>query len=263
MPSVFKFIIILIMLIIIAVIGYIIYLYTQERKEENAVTEKKQATKMSVTHENKITEEQKTKLIEIVRKRLERLQNLDTFDTNELEVLSKIIEKKDNLNDWNNLVEFTKNEKAYGILNIAVFDYLYSIIAKRDKEKEVVKTIYLLDCLNGGVGVKRGVLDCLPKNLDITATLINILNNAIGTNKVMTDSTIKRACIDLASNGGYQALNWPAKQVIVRVILDNLADTVYNYKNTTILSDENKIYLRLLAIVISGKKYEEIVEENT
>lgn len=262
MPIIFKIVVIIIMLIILAVIGYIIYLYIQDRKEEIENTEKTQLTKISISHENKITESQKEKLIEIVKKRLSRLQNVDTLDSNELEVLSKIIEKKDFLVDWNKLIEITKNEKAYGILNIAVFDYLYSIITKKEKEEEVIKTIYLLDCLNGGVGIKKGELDCLPAKLDITATLINILNKAIGTNKVMSDSTIKRACIDLASNGGYKFLNWPAKQVIVRVILDNLADTVYNYKNTTILSDENKIYLRLLAVVLSGKEYKEIVKEN-
>ena len=77
----------------------------------------------------------------------------------------------------------------------------------------------------------------------------------------LTIQTVKRACLELISNGGYKDLNWPAKQVICRIILDNLAKSVYNYNNTeNMLSDENKIYLRLLSITLYNDNYSEIVE---
>ena len=77
----------------------------------------------------------------------------------------------------------------------------------------------------------------------------------------LTIQTVKRACLEFVSNGGYKDLNWPAKQVICRIILDNLAKSVYNYNNTeNMLSDENKIYLRLLSITLYNDNYSEIVE---
>ncbi len=233
----------------------------QKKKQKE---EKVQPIKMATTQDSNITNMQREKLVSIAKKRLESLKTTETLDTNELEILSKIIEKKEDLTEWNRLIEVTKNEKAYGIMNIATFDYLYSIIAKKDKENEVIDTIYLLDCINGGVGMKKGELDCFPKNLDINATIINLLNNTLNNkekSQKFNAQTIRRACLDLAANGGYKNVNWAAKQVAARVILDNLADVVYDYKNENILSDENKIYLRILAVLISGKDYKDIIEK--
>lgn len=267
MPNILKITIIIIMVLIAILIGYIAYLYKKE-SEKNKGEIKKNTTKNITVFKNqefnKITKKQKEILLIIVKSRLKALENAQRLDADELEILSKLIEKKEELENWNDLINLTKNEKAYGVLNAAVLDYLYLVIPKKELESKAVEVIYLLDCLNGGVQSKKGQLSIIPNNLDINATLIKILNNNLESedkkNK-LNPKSIKRACLELASNGGYKNLNWAAKQVIARIILDNLGDVIYDYDNLyKLLSDENKIYLRLLGMVIADKEYLQIIE---
>ena len=298
MPTILKVIITVIVFLIIGLVAYILYLYKQEKAQNLPVEEKQEkpkqekvkkekptyaekavtkALKKQKEEEVKVVQEpliaipvldwQKDLLIKITKERLLRIQNSDKIkklDADELEVLSKIIEKKNELVDWSTLVNLTRNQKTYGILNIAILDHLYINLPKKTMAEETIQTAYLLDTINGGIENGEGEVNYLPFNLDVNATLIKILNNDMeieNRKNRLTIQTVKRACLEFVSNGGYKDLNWPAKQVICRIILDNLAKSVYNYNNTeNMLSDENKIYLRLLSITLYNDNYSEIVE---
>lgn len=269
MPNILKITVIIIMILLVILIGYIVYLYKKEEQKDKGEKIKKSITTNTTPFKNQefntITKPQQNILLMITKSRLKALEKATKLDADELEVLSKIIEKKEELKTWNNLIELTKNEKTYGILNAATLDYLYSIITKKELKNEVVEIIYLLDCLNGGVSSKKGELLIIPNNLDINATLIKILDNNLNESdkkNKLNPNSIKRACLELASNGGYKNLNWAAKQVIARIILDNLGDVVYDYNNfSKILSDENKIYLRLLGMVVADEEYSQIIDD--
>ena len=303
MPTILKVIITVIVFLIIGLVAYILYLYKQEKAQNLPVEEKQEKPKQEKPKQEKVKKEkptyaekavtkalkkqkeeevevvqepliaipvldwQKDLLIKITKERLLRIQNSDKIkklDADELEVLSKIIEKKNELVDWSTLVNLTRNQKTYGILNIAILDHLYINLPKKTMAEETIQTAYLLDTINGGIENGEGEVNYLPFNLDVNATLIKILNNDMeieNRKNRLTIQTVKRACLEFVSNGGYKDLNWPAKQVICRIILDNLAKSVYNYNNTeNMLSDENKIYLRLLSITLYNDNYSEIVE---
>lgn len=267
MPKGLVAIIVFLIIAIIAVAAYLLKLMKSEEVEhKQAKIKKSQIQDAKLTKNDidlKITESQKSLLNIVAKERLSALSQSEKLDMDEIEILSKLIEKKEMLSSWNDLIDITKNVKTYGILNAAILDHIYKILPHKDKEQETIQTLYSLDCANGGVAFKKGAYKCLPENLDINATLIKILTATNVSNKNSVPShSIKRACLDLASNGGYQNLNWAAKQVIARTILDNLADDVYTSENfNKKLSDENKIYLRLLAIVLSNRPYEEIIKE--
>lgn len=273
MPAMLNIIVIVcvvIMILIVALIGYILYLYKNDPDSKSKKKEKQQIVpKIKTKKEEVLCQEwEKTLIIDIAKERLNRTMLSPTnkrLDENELDILAKIIEKKNEIVGWASIMEITQNEKTYGILNVAILDYLYKNVPKKEKENEVVKTAYLLDMINDGIIKNNSYQDYLPNNLDITATLIKLLNNDLEeenrTNKLNSQS-VKRACIDLVSNGGYKDLNWAARQVICRIILDVLGDVIYKYENTSkILSIESKIYIRLFAMVLSNKTYLEIVDE--
>lgn len=97
MPNILKITIIIIMVLIAILIGYIAYLYKKEI-EKNKGEIKKNTTKNITVFKNqefnKITKKQKEILLIIVKSRLKALENAQRLDADELEILSKLIEKR-------------------------------------------------------------------------------------------------------------------------------------------------------------------------
>ena len=281
MDSFFKFFLIF---IVISIVTLLVYFIIQQAK--NTRTFKKY---------NKIKGYQRKILLELVDDRIANIErHKKAVDEDELSILKKVESKLDTINHWDEFDKAVNDSRVYSFLNVAIMDYLYVADILKDDKNRIVNVLLLLDCLNGGVQFDNKKLLCFPENIDIQKTILLIINNQeelsenavnILSSPIATawkqaspdtyenykNSLIKTSFSDLISkdaitktqkeliNKKYlKDLSNPAKYVIYKIVIEVLSDIIYKCDNYKKLSENSKIYLRILTIVISNMNYDDL-----
>lgn len=280
MQNFFKYFLLLIIFIIISLVFYYIFMSIKNSK--------------TYQKNSKIKKWQKERLKKLLQERILNIQkNGKSINQDEKEVLINFVNNMDNINSWNEIDKIANDYRIYSFINVAIMDNLYlSDIDTTNSKNEFLQNLFILDCVNGGVRFEGKKPICYPENIDIKKTIQLIINNqeeltttqseiltSYVSNKwneyspetfekfkkehlenhfssLISDSAINKTLEELANKKYVKDLSNPARYVISKVIIEILSNIIYSGNDYKKLSENTKIYSRILASVIANEPYE-------
>ena len=280
MQNFFKYFLLLIMFIIISLVFYYIFMSIKNSK--------------AYQKNSKIKKWQKERLKKLLQERILSIQkNGKSINQDEKEVLTNFVNNIDDINSWNEIDKIANDYRIYSFINVAIMDNLYlSDIDTTNSKNEFLQNLFILDCVNGGVKFEGKKPICYPENIDIKKTIQLIINNqeeltttqseiltSYVSNKwneyspetfekfkkehlenhfssLISDSAIDKTLEELANKKYVKDLSNPARYVISKVIIEILSNIIYSGNDYKKLSENTKIYSRILASVVANEPYE-------
>lgn len=280
MQNFFKYFLLLIMFIIISLVFYYIFMSIKNSK--------------AYQKNSKIKKWQKERLKKLLQERILSIQkNGKSINQDEKEVLTNFVNNIDDINSWNEIDKIANDYRIYSFINVAIMDNLYlSDIDTTNSKNEFLQNLFILDCVNGGVKFEGKKPICYPENIDIKKTIQLIINNqeeltttqseiltSYVSNKwneyspetfekfkkehlknhfsfLISDSAINKTLEELANKKYVKDLSNPARYVISKVIIEILSNIIYSGNDYKKLSENTKIYSRILASVVANEPYE-------
>lgn len=280
MQNFFKYFLLLIIFIIISLVFYYIFMSIKNSK--------------TYQKNSKIKKWQKERLKKLLQERILNIQkNGKSINQDEKEVLINFVNNMDDINSWNEIDKIANDYRIYSFINVAIMDNLYlSDIDTTNSKNEFLQNLFILDCVNGGVRFEGKKPICYPENIDIKKTIQLIINNqeeltttqseiltSYVSNKwneyspetfekfkkehlenhfssLISDSAINKTLEELANKKYVKDLSNPARYVISKVIIEILSNIIYSGNDYKKLSENTKIYSRILASVIANEPYE-------
>lgn len=280
MQNFFKYFLLLIIFIIISLVFYYIFMSIKNSK--------------AYQKNSKIKKWQKERLKKLLQERILNIQkNGKSINQDEKEVLTNFVNNMDDINSWNEIDKIANDYRIYSFINVAIMDNLYlSDIDTTNSKNEFLQNLFILDCVNGGVKFEGKKPICYPENIDIKKTIQLIINNqeeltttqseiltSYVSNKwneyspetfekfkkehlenhfsyLISDSAINKTLEELANKKYVKDLSNPARYVISKVIIEILSNIIYSGNDYKKLSENTKIYLRILASVVANEPYE-------
>lgn len=280
MQNFFKYFLLLIIFIIISLVFYYIFISIKNSK--------------TYQKNSKIKKWQKERLKKLLQERILNIQkNGKSINQDEKEVLINFVNNMDDINSWNEIDKIANDYRIYSFINVAIMDNLYlSDIDTTNSKNEFLQNLFILDCVNGGVRFEGKKPICYPENIDIKKTIQLIINNqeeltttqseiltSYVSNKwneyspetfekfkkehlenhfssLISDSAINKTLEELANKKYVKDLSNPARYVISKVIIEILSNIIYSGNDYKKLSENTKIYSRILASVIANEPYE-------
>lgn len=285
MQDFFKYLIILILFIIVFLILFFIYSNIRNNK---------------IYHKNnKLQKWQKDRLLILIEDRIKRINNTNkTICEDEKNILNILLDKIKILNYWDELDNIINDTRVYYILNIVIMDHLYlSEINNNENKNKFLQNLFLLDCVNGGVKFEGKKPLFFPDNIDIKDTLVLIISNQneltttqseiltsfianawkekdpesfnsfkeeyISNNfkQIVADSAIDKTLSELLNKKHVNNLSEPARKVICKIIIEVLSNVIYSSNNYDKLSENAKIYTRILSMIVANEPYERIYDK--
>lgn len=280
MQNFFKYFLLLIIFIIISLVFYYIFMSIKNSK--------------AYQKNSKIKKWQKERLKRLLQERILNIQkNGKSINQDEKEVLTNFVNNMDDINSWNEIDKIANDYRIYSFINVAIMDNLYlSDIDTTNSKNEFLQNLFILDCVNGGVKFEGKKPICYPENIDIKKTIQLIINNqeeltttqseiltSYVSNKwneyspetfekfkkehlenhfssLISDSAIDKTLEELANKKYVKDLSNPARYVISKVIIEILSNIIYSGNDYKKLSENTKIYSRILASVVANEPYE-------
>lgn len=280
MQNFFKYFLLLIIFIIISLVFYYIFMSIKNSK--------------AYQKNSKIKKWQKERLKKLLQERILNIQkNGKSINQDEKEVLTNFVNNMDDINSWNEIDKIANDYRIYSFINVAIMDNLYlSDIDTTNSKNEFLQNLFILDCVNGGVKFEGKKPICYPENIDIKKTIQLIINNqeeltttqseiltSYVSNKwneyspetfekfkkehlenhfssLISDSAIDKTLEELANKKYVKDLSNPARYVISKVIIEILSNIIYSGNDYKKLSENTKIYSRILASVVANEPYE-------
>ena len=280
MQNFFKYFLLLIIFIIISLVFYYIFMSIKNSK--------------AYQKNSKIKKWQKERLKRLLQERILNIQkNGKSINQDEKEVLTNFVNNMDDINSWNEIDKIANDYRIYSFINVAIMDNLYlSDIDTTNSKNEFLQNLFILDCVNGGVKFEGKKPICYPENIDIKKTIQLIVNNqeeltttqseiltSYVSNKwneyspetfekfkkehlenhfssLISDSAIDKTLEELANKKYVKDLSNPARYVISKVIIEILSNIIYSGNDYKKLSENTKIYSRILASVVANEPYE-------
>ena len=280
MQNFFKYFLLLIIFIIISLVFYYIFMSIKNSK--------------AYQKNSKIKKWQKERLKRLLQERILNIQkNGKSINQDEKEVLTNFVNNMDDINSWNEIDKIANDYRIYSFINVAIMDNLYlSDIDTTNSKNEFLQNLFILDCVNGGVKFAGKKPICYPENIDIKKTIQLIINNqeeltttqseiltSYVSNKwneyspetfekfkkehlenhfssLISDSAIDKTLEELANKKYVKDLSNPARYVISKVIIEILSNIIYSGNDYKKLSENTKIYSRILASVVANEPYE-------
>lgn len=284
MDNFLKWFLILILFIIISLIAY----YFLSEVKNNKTYQK----------HNKIKKWQKERLISLLQKRIKVISSTGkSINQDEKKVLSTIVNNMGDIKSWNDLERIANDNRTISFVNVAIMDNLYvSEINSASSKNEFIQNLFLLDCINGGIKFEGEKPICFPVNFDMKETIKLIVNNQEELNSVQTDilssfiasaweqrspesfnefkreyienkhktlisdSAIDKTLAELINKKYVKDLSNPAKFVISKIIIEILSNIIYSGNDYKKLTENAKIYIRILASVVANESYEKVYE---
>ncbi len=236
---------------------------------------------------------QKNRLEDLIKKRIAYIKKTGVSTcVDEIELLQKAVKALPTIKNWSELKLLSKDSRIYNILSVSIMDALYTKeLAEQDDKKDFLLNLYLLDMLNEGVEYNGQDYVFMPEGLNIKKTIELILNGQESfteEQKEMMNSKIakewerrepksfqefkteieskpkenyfspavvKKVIDEMNKTEGINKLSYPSKYVIAKTIIEVLSNSIYNHSHN-ILTKNEKLYIRILYSIISGKTYE-------
>lgn len=285
MQNFFKYLILLVLFMIIFLVIFLFYSNIRNKK---------------IYHKhNKLQKWQKDRLLLLIQNRIKRINvSGKTICDDEKNVLDTIIKNINQLDFWEDLDKLTNDTRTCSIVNIAIMDDLYlSEIDTVESKNKFLQNLFLLDCVNEGISFDGKNPIFFPENIDIKETLKLIINNQKELTStqseiltgfvanawkekhpesyeefkkeyiyndfknIISDSAIEKTLSELINKKYIKDLSKPARLVISKIIIEILSNIIYSSNNYEKLSENAKIYTRILSIVIANESYEKIYEK--
>lgn len=247
----------------------------------------------------KMKQWQLNRLVSYVYDRIDYIKSTGkSTSRDEIEALLSIKENVASMSNFNDLASMSKTSNVYSIISIAIMDRLYtSPLDTLESKKEFLLNLSFLDLINGGVLFNGKYYEFYPLGLNKKKTIELILNRQeelteIEKELLVSDTAkewakrspdtykeyynellggktkdnyfdmdvVEKVIVEMEQAYSLNNLSDASKYVISRTILELLANTIYKGDNRQ-LTENEKIYIRILHDVISGKSYEDLYLE--
>lgn len=282
MENFFKCLLLLIIFIIISLVVY--YIYTEHNSSK------------IYKANNRIKKWQRERLIKLVNQRIMSIQkNGKTIHQDEKEILEKFVKNNDKIENWNDIDKIVNDFRIYSFINVSIMDNLYlSNIDTIESKNEFLQNLFILDCVNEGVKYEGKKPQFYPKDIDIKETIQLIINNQEELTEtqsnilssfianawkkndptsfnefkakylknnfkdLISDSAIEKTMTELNNKKYVKDLSKPTKYVASKIIIEIISNIIYSGNNYCKISNNAKVYLRILANVVANDSYENI-----